>query len=641
MANNNSWGLTHSPQAYQTTKNTNFWSGMATPSTYNPQTPNLNSGGNYLNTIFQNKTPLQQVPGGSTTPFGPLKPIITPSQVKASTTPPSSQVKPIVKPVTSPSATATPTTPTVDTSYTSTDPAVMAKIKAANDAVTANKDAANASLTAAGRTTTGTTPTAPTVTPYVSKYQDIVDALTKQLSATETPTQEESALTQQINDLVGNTNLGITGLEGQGRGIPLGLVRGQQGLLEQQGNEKAQTLQSQLANLIANRQSQQNAIKDQLTNAQSQYQNDMAQSSPTSIGNGIIRYNPSTGKYDTLYTTPADQQNKPTQNIQEYEYAKNNGYKGTYLDYLKEVSGNKDTGSAGFTLNPGETRYDVNGNPIASSSSSGKPPSDAERKVYGFYTRAQDAEKNVQNALQQGDINYFAQGILPNFAQSSQYQQYKQGSESWIKAVLRQESGAAISPGELDSYFKTFFPQSGDSTQVIAQKAASRQSAMASLAQESGSLYQGNQSQGLSQEDMDYIRSQGVDPSVFSNDLSMSQNGSSAVAIANAIKKTESNGNYSAVGASGEHGAYQFMPATWSSWARQYLGDANAAMTPQNQDKVATAHIQDLINQGYNPQQIALLWNSGQTTPVKGVNSSGVAYDSGAYANKVLGNLYG
>ena len=106
--------------------------------------------------------------------------------------------------------------------------------------------------------------------------------------------------------------------------------------------------------------------------------------------------------------------------------------------------------------------------------------------------------------------------------------------------------------------------------------------------------------------------------------------------LANAIKTVESGGNYNAKGASGESGAYQFMPSTWKSWAQQYLGNANAPMTKENQDKVAIMRIQDLLDQGYSAQQVALIWNGGQPVVKKGVNKYGVSYDSGAYADKVL-----
>ena len=126
------------------------------------------------------------------------------------------------------------------------------------------------------------------------------------------------------------------------------------------------------------------------------------------------------------------------------------------------------------------------------------------------------------------------------------------------------------------------------------------------------------------------------------NDLSMSQNGSSwqsAERIAAAIKKVESNGRYNARGASGERGAYQFMPSTWSGWAKKYLGDANAPMTQKNQDAVAIAKISDWQKQGYTPEQIALMWNGGEPKRKAGINSFGVRYDSGAYADRVLSEL--
>lgn len=121
--------------------------------------------------------------------------------------------------------------------------------------------------------------------------------------------------------------------------------------------------------------------------------------------------------------------------------------------------------------------------------------------------------------------------------------------------------------------------------------------------------------------------------------------GASAVDIANAIKKVESGGNYNAKGGSGEFGAYQFMPATWDGWAKQYAAEnnikASIAPTPANQDKVAQWKIGKLLDQGYNAQQIASIWNSGQPTweGKTGINKYGVKYDVPGYVNKVSGAL--
>lgn len=115
-----------------------------------------------------------------------------------------------------------------------------------------------------------------------------------------------------------------------------------------------------------------------------------------------------------------------------------------------------------------------------------------------------------------------------------------------------------------------------------------------------------------------------------------------ATSIANAIMKVESGGRQVS-GASGEFGAFQFMPETWKIVSRQMTGQV-LPQTPENEYRVAVAKVQDLLNKGYNAEQIALVWNTslgGAEKPFvrKGVNNKGVAYDSGAYARKVLSAL--
>lgn len=115
--------------------------------------------------------------------------------------------------------------------------------------------------------------------------------------------------------------------------------------------------------------------------------------------------------------------------------------------------------------------------------------------------------------------------------------------------------------------------------------------------------------------------------------------------LASAIKKQESGGNkdpYNAKGASGEHGAYQFMPNTWKAWAGTHLGDANAPMTMENQNKVAYNQIKSWKDKGYNPAQIAAAWNAGEGSLKEdkwktnvGTNSLGVKYDTPSYVKNV------
>jgi hypothetical protein len=68
-----------------------------------------------------------------------------------------------------------------------------------------------------------------------------------------------------------------------------------------------------------------------------------------------------------------------------------------------------------------------------------------------------------------------AAGALTNWTQSPKQQQVEQAKRDFVNAVLRRESGAAISMGEFKNADRQYFPQVGDSPAVIAQKAAARE----------------------------------------------------------------------------------------------------------------------------------------------------------------------
>lgn len=118
-----------------------------------------------------------------------------------------------------------------------------------------------------------------------------------------------------------------------------------------------------------------------------------------------------------------------------------------------------------------------------------------------------------------------------------------------------------------------------------------------------------------------------------------------ALALTKAIKQTETGGAkdpYNTPGKSGEFGAYQFLPATYKGWAKKHLGDENAPMSVENQNKVAYSQVKEWKDQGYNPAQIASLWNSGKPDRYMnggvGVNKMGVAYNVPEYVKKVSDN---
>lgn len=117
----------------------------------------------------------------------------------------------------------------------------------------------------------------------------------------------------------------------------------------------------------------------------------------------------------------------------------------------------------------------------------------------------------------------------------------------------------------------------------------------------------------------------------------------SIVAMSKAIGQSESGGNYTARGKSGEFGAYQYTKPTWAVDSKKYLGqdiDIEHA-TPAQQDEVMYKKIEELGKQGYKPDQIASIHNSGKPEYEGnvGTNKFGVHYDTPAYV-KSVGSAY-
>jgi hypothetical protein len=83
----------------------------------------------------------------------------------------------------------------------------------------------------------------------------------------------------------------------------------------------------------------------------------------------------------------------------------------------------------------------------------------------------------------------FVGGVAQRGVQSEQTQQFQQAANDWIRAKLRKESGAAIGKDEMESEYRTYFPQVGDGPAVIAQKAAARRVATQAMKTAAGKSY--------------------------------------------------------------------------------------------------------------------------------------------------------
>ena len=126
----------------------------------------------------------------------------------------------------------------------------------------------------------------------------------------------------------------------------------------------------------------------------------------------------------------------------------------------------------------------------------GKPKATPDQlKVAGFVKRAEQAEDAARQLIDGGynpttaGADVQSRWFYPGIKQSGEYKGYDQASRNFISAVLRRESGAAISNSEYENERQKYFPVPGDDKDTIAQKAAARAQAMAGLKAESGSAY--------------------------------------------------------------------------------------------------------------------------------------------------------
>jgi hypothetical protein len=94
-------------------------------------------------------------------------------------------------------------------------------------------------------------------------------------------------------------------------------------------------------------------------------------------------------------------------------------------------------------------------------------------KAASFAAQMKQSEGILDGLGQEFDPAAFsttAQGFVPNRLKSDEVQLYETAKKNWITAVLRQQSGAAIAKHEFTRYESQFFPQDGDSKDVIVQK---------------------------------------------------------------------------------------------------------------------------------------------------------------------------
>jgi hypothetical protein len=111
-----------------------------------------------------------------------------------------------------------------------------------------------------------------------------------------------------------------------------------------------------------------------------------------------------------------------------------------------------------------------------------KPLTDTQAKALQFGSRMQAAEDTIGELAGKGAVTSipgsrggFGVGTAINALQPADQQRLDQAKRDFINAVLRRESGAAISAGEFDNAEKQYFPQPGEKDPgLLAQKKRNR-----------------------------------------------------------------------------------------------------------------------------------------------------------------------
>ncbi|MEW6169275.1 MAG: hypothetical protein AB1651_16510 [Pseudomonadota bacterium] len=102
-----------------------------------------------------------------------------------------------------------------------------------------------------------------------------------------------------------------------------------------------------------------------------------------------------------------------------------------------------------------------------------------------FFTRGSEALKNLEgrgDALADPVAKAGASvPLIGNKLAGDKYQRAEQAGRDFLAAVLRKDTGAAITKQEMDLYGKTFLPQPFDTPETLKQKAAARQTALEAI----------------------------------------------------------------------------------------------------------------------------------------------------------------
>lgn len=208
---------------------------------------------------------------------------------------------------------------------------------------------------------------------------------------------------------------------------------------------------------------------------------------------------------------PVEKESKAPTAVQEYEYARGQGYKGSFRDFQNERAR---AGASSTVVSYGApvAGVDDKGNPVffQPEKGGGKPAiipgvrPKPEAMGTSESAAATFADRMMQSAptldkLAPPSIARTAMGGTPgvgNIMLAPENRQFMQAERNFIMAVLRKESGAVIGADEYENARKLYIPVAGDDAETLRMKKEARDSAIAGMARSAGPSYKPLTSQG-------------------------------------------------------------------------------------------------------------------------------------------------
>lgn len=195
-----------------------------------------------------------------------------------------------------------------------------------------------------------------------------------------------------------------------------------------------------------------------------------------------------------------------TGTIGEYNYAKAQGYTGSFSDYQNEDANRKQRAAGGGDRTLSVTEAIALGVPFGTLASQAygftphKPPTEGNLNASIYAERMQQADEVLKDLTSDitGMRGYdFATQValepntLGSVLVSDTVRQQRQAERNFVNAVLRRESGAVISDSEFANAAKQYFPRPGDDKKTLEQKAAARSTALVGIAKAAGPAWDG------------------------------------------------------------------------------------------------------------------------------------------------------